>query len=631
MKTIPKVGVILLALCQILFSKEKSVNLSLMDSLVAYYPFDANANDMSIHNNHGIVKGATLTEDRFGNADHAYYFDGYDDHIVISDTDILSPVNQKLSIAVWVKVYPPYNRFILYKGSNTYNREYAMGIHADSLSSFQINNQGGYNLNQFGVHSESKVEEGKWFHITGTWDGTNCKIYINGIYENMTTPVVTIGNFNSDLYIGTYGGEINQYAINAVIDDIRIYNRVLSDSEINYLYSHNLSANFSADTTFGVAPLTVKFSDRSMTTDSLNKIKSWQWDFNHDGIIDSEEQNPEWTYLKNGVFTVKLTVTDSLNQAIKIKEKYITVLSEYPMILSITDVPNDQGGWVKVNFARSAYDTDSLVLAKTSSPEMYTVEIDDGSGWTAAATTVAYGKSIYSILVPTTKDSTLEDDGLINFRVIAGMEEGNFVSNVMTGYSKDNLQPSTPQDLAGYVTPDEYIKLTWQPVSDKDFKYYKIFKRNDGTLFELFSSTTDTVYIDNTVLVNNLYFYSVKAVDHSGNESDFSNIANIYISDIYEENGLVTQYYLSQNYPNPFNPQTTIKYGLLRQSHVKITIFDILGHKIKELVNDAQNKGHHQVIWDGKNNFGQVVSTGIYYYKLESENYNSMKKMLFIK
>jgi PKD repeat protein len=631
MKTIPKVGVILLALCQILFSKEKSVNLSLMDSLVAYYPFDGNANDMSIHNNHGIVKGATLTEDRFGNAGHAYYFDGYDDHIVISDTDILSPVNQKLSIAVWVKVYPPYNRFILYKGSNTYNREYAMGIHADSLSSFQINNQGGYNLNQFGVHSESKVEEGKWFHITGTWDGTNCKIYINGIYENMTTPVVTIGNFNSDLYIGTYGGEINQYAINAVIDDIRIYNRVLSDSEINYLYSHNLSANFSADTTFGVAPLTVKFSDRSMTTDSLNKIKSWQWDFNHDGIIDSEEQNPEWTYLKNGVFTVKLTVTDSLNQAIKIKEKYITVLSEYPMILSITDVPNDQGGWVKVNFARSAYDTDSLVLAKTSSPEMYTVEIDDGSGWTATATTVAYGKSIYSILVPTTKDSTLEDDGLINFRVIAGMEEGNFVSNVMTGYSKDNLQPSTPQDLAGYVTPDEYIKLTWQPVSDKDFKYYKIFKRNDGTLFELFSSTTDTVYIDNTVLVNNLYFYSVKAVDHSGNESDFSNIANIYISDIYEENGLVTQYYLSQNYPNPFNPQTTIKYGLLRQSHVKVTIFDILGHKIKELVNDAQNKGHHQVIWDGKNNFGQVVSTGIYYYKLESENYNSMKKMLFIK
>ena len=64
---------------------------------------------------------------------------------------------------------------------------------------------------------------------------------------------------------------------------------------------------------------------------------------------------------------------------------------------------------------------------------------------------------------------------------------------------------------------------------------------------------------------------------------------------------------------------------------MKITIFDILGHKIKELVNAVQNNGHHQIIWDGKNNSGQVVSTGIYYYKLETENYRSMKKVLFIK
>lgn len=631
MKIIFRVGVMLLLFFQIFFGQGNSLNSSLTDNLVAYYPFDGNANDMSIYNNHGMVYGAKLTEDRFGRADHAYYFDGYNDHIVISDNDWLTPVNQELSIALWVKVYPPYNKFLLYKGSNQSNREYAIGIRLDSLSSFQINNQGEAHWNQFGVPSKSKVEEGRWFHITGTWNGTSCKIYINGNYENVTTPEVTIGNYDSDLYIGAYGGDVNQYAINAIIDDIRIYNRVLTDDEIDYIYNFNVLTDFTADKTSGIAPLTVTFTDRSISTDSLNRITIWRWDFDNDGVVDSEEQNPVWTYSENGLYTVKLTVSNSSYEATEIKENYIAALSEKPKIISVVDVPNDQGGWVKLDFLRSIFDTDSLILPKTSSPEIYTVEIDDGNGWTGAATTLAYGKTVYSVLVPTIKNSNFEENGSINFRVIAGMEEGNFVSNVITGYSKDNIQPSTPTDLTAYTICEEYVKLKWQPVPDEDCMFYEVFRSINGTFFELIASTTDTVFVDNTISTNNYYQYSIKAVDYAGNESDFSNPINIYVTNINDEKGLPIQYYLSQNYPNPFNPQTIIKYGLLNQSHVKITIFNILGLKIRELVNETQNQGHHQIIWDGKNDTGQVVSTGVYYYKLDTENYSSIKKMIFMK
>ncbi|MEJ2618311.1 MAG: hypothetical protein P8Z35_25370, partial [Ignavibacteriaceae bacterium] len=109
-----------------------------------------------------------------------------------------------------------------------------------------------------------------------------------------------------------------------------------------------------------------------------------------------------------------------------------------PVISDISDVPNDEGGWVKISFTKSKYDNDSLSLSKILSPEMYSIEIKDTSGWIAAANLLAYGRPLYTALVHTTKDSTTDHSGLTGFRVIAGMNEGNFVSAEKFGYSVDN-------------------------------------------------------------------------------------------------------------------------------------------------------------------------------------------------
>lgn len=86
-----------------------------------------------------------------------------------------------------------------------------------------------------------------------------------------------------------------------------------------------------------------------------------------------------------------------------------------------------------------------------------------------------------------------------------------------------------------------------------------------------------------------------------------------------------------QNYPNPFNPQTTIEYYLPRSTWVNLTIYNVLGRKIKVLVNDFQTKGKKSVTWDGKDQKGRIAASGIYFYRLETTDYVESKKMLLIK
>ncbi len=88
---------------------------------------------------------------------------------------------------------------------------------------------------------------------------------------------------------------------------------------------------------------------------------------------------------------------------------------------------------------------------------------------------------------------------------------------------------------------------------------------------------------------------------------------------------------LGNNYPNPFNPTTTINYGLPNTGHVSLTIFNLTGRKIRTLVNAEQSAGYKSVIWDGKNDAGEMVSTGIYFYRMVSEEFNQTKKMVYMK
>ena len=86
------------------------------------------------------------------------------------------------------------------------------------------------------------------------------------------------------------------------------------------------------------------------------------------------------------------------------------------------------------------------------------------------------------------------------------------------------------------------------------------------------------------------------------------------------------------NYPNPFNPETVIKYSMKDDGNVNIIIYNVLGQKVKTLVISYKNSGSYEVKWDGKNNYGDKVSSGIYFYRLILDGkILDTKKMLMLK
>jgi hypothetical protein len=88
---------------------------------------------------------------------------------------------------------------------------------------------------------------------------------------------------------------------------------------------------------------------------------------------------------------------------------------------------------------------------------------------------------------------------------------------------------------------------------------------------------------------------------------------------------------LSQNYPNPFNPVTTINYALVKPVKVELAVFNVLGQRVKVLVSENQKPGYHSVVWDGTDNLGDKVATGIYFYRLKAGEFTQSHKMALIK
>ena len=94
---------------------------------------------------------------------------------------------------------------------------------------------------------------------------------------------------------------------------------------------------------------------------------------------------------------------------------------------------------------------------------------------------------------------------------------------------------------------------------------------------------------------------------------------------------LPNNYTLHQNYPNPFNPVTTLRYSLPSYAHVTITIYDLNGKEINQIINIDQSAGHHSVLWNSTDRIGMPVSAGIYFYQIRAGEFLQTKKMVLLK
>lgn len=94
---------------------------------------------------------------------------------------------------------------------------------------------------------------------------------------------------------------------------------------------------------------------------------------------------------------------------------------------------------------------------------------------------------------------------------------------------------------------------------------------------------------------------------------------------------LPSEFSLSQNYPNPFNPTTVVEFNLPKAAYVRLTVYNLLGQRVKELVNESLAAGNKRVAWDGTDASGRTVESGVYFYRLQAGDFNQTRKMMLLK
>jgi flagellar hook assembly protein FlgD len=97
------------------------------------------------------------------------------------------------------------------------------------------------------------------------------------------------------------------------------------------------------------------------------------------------------------------------------------------------------------------------------------------------------------------------------------------------------------------------------------------------------------------------------------------------------ENGIPTAFGISQNYPNPFNPSTELDYAVKEASFVSIKVFNLLGQEVRTLVSEHKDRGIHKAAWDGKDDAGREVPSGMYLYTMVAGDFSQSQKMMLLK
>jgi hypothetical protein len=336
-------------------------------------------------------------------------------------------------------------------------------------------------------------------------------------------------------------------------------------------------------------------------------------------------------------------------------------LYQFPIIETITDVRNDQGRQVSIEWTRSGNDfveaspqvteyaifrrIDPLALssgmtdvasaasrmAAAADPELATAL---AAGWHYVTTVPADAVDEYAVVVPTLADSTIaEGQYWSTFMVRARTATPGvyYESYPDSGYSVDNLEPNVPEGFAIAYNAGSGNELTWDESEDADFRYFCIYRGASADFTpsgeNRVDMTTATEWTDPEYNGWEVY-YKITAVDFSGNESDPASPEEVTA---VTEPVIPKAYGLYPNVPNPFNPITTISFDVpAGGGAVTLRIYDVSGRLVRTLVDGYQTAGQKQAIWNGTDNQGRGVVSGVYFYRLEAPGYKKTLKMVLI-
>ncbi|MBN2410385.1 PKD domain-containing protein [candidate division KSB1 bacterium] len=348
-------------------------------------------------------------------------------------------------------------------------------------------------------------------------------------------------------------------------------------------------ALFSADTTSGLVPLTVQFTDLS-----TGDITEWEWDFGDS--TSSTLQNPVHTYTQAGSYTVKLTVAGPAGHSTLSRENYIQV---YSADLVPDFSANPLSGTVPL-----------------------TVQFTDSSTGDITTWTWDFGDST---------TSNLQNPEHIYTK--AGVYSVNLTITGLPG-----TRSLTKENYITVLPPAPVAEFTATPLAGIVPLTVKFTDASSGNINSWFwdfgdSTTSNEQNPEHVFHVAGTYTVSLAVTGDGG--SDTLKITDYIKAEnpmgIESTELLPTDYNLNQNYPNPFNAQTTIEYQLPKYSNVLVSIYDINGKLINILHEGRQEAGSYKLNWDGTDYTGKTSASGLYIIQMRAGHFSDNKKVILLK
>jgi len=329
-----------------------------------------------------------------------------------------------------------------------------------------------------------------------------------------------------------------------------------------------------------------------------------------------------------------------------------------PLLMPIHDVPWDQGGLVDVQWDASYLDTvepfevDHYWVLRTAPPELVSSAIEQGhvlapeqldaaldpagggtGRWvvlTGSGANAFYWEPLqriaalhtvadYSVVAPTTTDSTAAGNPLTAFMVIAYDPTGTIAlpSDPESGYSVDN-PPRAPMGLSANLVREE-TQLHWNPNSESDLARYHLYRGGAPDFVpgpaSLIASTQDTAFTDIGSGPSGSY-YKLSAVDIAGNESEFALLSTVTTTAVGADP--TPELSLSRPSPNPARGSARIGFSLPSSGRVSLEVYDVAGRVERRLIEDELPAGAHTQVWDLRDGAGSLASAGLYFVRLEA-------------
>ena len=213
---------------------------------------------------------------------------------------------------------------------------------------------------------------------------------------------------------------------------------------------------------------------------------------------------------------------------------------------------------------------------------------------------------------------------------------------------------SSYDNTAGPLTPDNWLispKLSFPDDHVGTLKFW-VAPQDPNWPTEVYSVMVSTTNTDlasfnpvfNEMIIASTWQQKTVQLPYAGQDiyiafrhHDVTDIFMMKLDDISVETAVSTDIEpvfatkLSKNYPNPFNPTTTIAYSVKEAAPVKLEIYNIKGQKVRTLVNDVMTAGNHSVVWNGHDDNGKNVSSGVYFYRMTTPKFSATQKMLLMK